>query len=62
MDEPMAELVAKPTVELEARYGVKVFSLNSWDALFAWLDEIETTGITEEHRKGLSVAYPGMGI
>ena len=41
MDTPMAELVRQPTVALEQRYGVKVFSLRTWDALFTWLDEVE---------------------
>src|SRR5437879_2214812 len=31
MDQPMAELVRQPTVSLEQRYGVKVFSLNNQD-------------------------------
>jgi len=41
MDNAMADLVSKPYVDLEKRYGVKVFSLNTWNELFAWLDTIE---------------------
>lgn len=57
MDQAMASLMADPHVNLENRYGVRVFSLNNWDQLFAWLDTLEA-GMTEEHRAGLSAAYP----
>lgn len=57
MDTPMADLVRQPTVGLEQRYGVKVFSLNNWDALLVWLNDLET-GMTEEHRIGIAAAYP----
>ncbi|WP_217648049.1 hypothetical protein [Azotobacter beijerinckii] len=56
MDQPMAALVADPRISLEARYGVKIFSLNNWSDLFTWLDELES-GITQEHRAGLKDAY-----
>lgn len=58
VDQPMAELVARPTVALEARYGTRVFSRNKWDAFLAWLDDVETTGMTDEHRAALQAAYP----
>ncbi|MHB9119363.1 MAG: hypothetical protein ACYC2R_13980 [Burkholderiales bacterium] len=58
MDQPMAELVSKQTVRVGQRYGVKVLSLNNWNDLFAWLDGIEAAGMTEDHKKGLAVAYP----
>lgn len=57
MDTPMADLVRQPTVGLEQRYRVKVFSLNNWDALLVWLNDLET-GMTEEHRVGIAAAYP----
>jgi len=57
MDKPMAALVADPRVALGDRYSVKVFSLNNWDELFTWLDAFET-GMTAEHKAGLSAAYP----
>jgi hypothetical protein len=57
MDTPMAELVRQPTVALEQRYGVKVFSLRKWDALFTWLDELEA-GMTSEHKAALAAVYP----
>lgn len=57
MDQSMAGLVNDQRVKLEERYAVKVFSLNNWDELFAWLDALET-GMTIEHKAGLSEAYP----
>ncbi|MFG6728536.1 hypothetical protein ACGY1D_13500 [Burkholderia pseudomallei] len=57
MDQPMAELVSHPGVRLAERYGTRVFSLNNWDELFAWFDELEAT-MTDEHREGLLDAYP----
>ena len=57
MDKPMASLVTDPHVDLENKYGVKVFSLNNWDQFFDWLDTLEA-GMTQEHRAGLSAAYP----
>lgn len=57
LDQPMAELMAHPGVALEERYGVKVFCLNNWDALLAWLDGLEA-GMTDEHKAGLAAAYP----
>lgn len=57
MDQSMADLVRQPTVDMEARYGTKVFSLNNWPALFDWLNSLEQ-GITPEHRTGLAAAYP----
>jgi len=57
MDTPMAELVRQPTVGLEQRYGVRVFSLNNWDELLEWLNGLET-GMSDEHKVGVSAAYP----
>lgn len=57
MDQPMAALVADPRVGLEKGYGVKIFSLNTWDKLFSWLVTIEAE-MTEDHKAGLSAAYP----
>jgi hypothetical protein len=62
MDQPMAELVSKPTVGIEQRYGTRVFSLGNWDDLFRWLDEVEKLGMTEEHKAGLRAAYPALLI
>ncbi len=60
MDQPMADLVSRPTVRLEERYGTKVFSLNNWDDFLAWLDQLEGA-MSAEHREGLRVAYPTRG-
>jgi hypothetical protein len=57
MDQPMAALVTDSRVGIEVRYGVKIFSLNNWDELFAWLDALEAT-MTDKHKAGLSAAYP----
>jgi hypothetical protein len=57
MDQPLAGLMAQPTVALERRYGVRVFSLNNWDELIAWLDSLEGD-MSEEHKAGLRAAYP----
>lgn len=57
IDKFMADLVSRPTVDLQKRYGVKVFSLSSWDALLEWLDTLEAE-MTEEHKAGVAAAYP----
>lgn len=57
MDKAMAELVKQPTVGLEQRYGVRVFSLNNWDELLVWLDGLEA-GMSDEHKAGVGAAYP----
>lgn len=57
LDKPMAELMGKPGIALEKRFGVKVFSLNRLDEFHGWIDDLEA-GVTEEHRWALSVAYP----
>ena len=57
IDKFMADLVGKPTVSLEKRYCVRVFSLNSWDALLDWLDSLEAA-MSEEHKAGAEAAYP----
>lgn len=59
MDKAMAELVSKPGVDLEQRYGVRVFSLTNWDEFLEWLRSIESAGMTPEHQAGLEAAYPG---
>jgi hypothetical protein len=57
IDKFMADLVCRPTVGIEQRYGVKVFGLSNWDALLTWLDHLEE-GMSEEHAKGVAAAYP----
>lgn len=62
MDQPMADLVGRPTVDLEQRFGARVFSLNNWNDLMTWLDGVEAAGMTDAHRQGLAAAYPGLRI
>lgn len=57
MDASMADLVRQPSVQLEQRYGVNVFSVANWDALLAWLDRLEA-GMTLEHKQAVVTAYP----
>lgn len=57
MDQAMAALVAEPRIDLESRYGVKVFSLKNWQQFIDWLDSLEA-GMSREHREGLAAAYP----
>ena len=57
MDKPMADLVSRPTVNLEGRFGTKVFSLGNWEEFLAWLDQLEGQ-MSAEHREGLRLAYP----
>ena len=57
MDQAMAALVADPRIALEGRYGVTVFSLNNWEEFLAWLNALEL-GMSQEHRAGLTAAYP----
>ena len=57
MDQAMAEIVRRPGVDLEQRYGTRVFSFSNLDDLVAWLDSLEAE-MTSEHKEGLMVAYP----
>ena len=57
VDKPMAELISDKQVSLDNKYGVKIFSLNNWEDLFNWLDEVENE-MTEDHKNGLAAVYP----
>lgn len=57
VDKPMADLLSKPTAQIEALYGCKIFSLQNWDSFYMWLDALEA-GMSEKHREGLTLAYP----
>jgi hypothetical protein len=61
IDKFMSDLVGRPTVNLSIRYGVKVFSLSSWDALLGWLDSLEA-GMSEEHKAAVAAAYPNVAL
>ncbi len=57
LDKPMAALVSDRRIDLEGRFGIKVFSKNNLDDFLSWLEALENY-MTQEHRAGLSVAYP----
>lgn len=57
MDQPMADLVSRPTVNLERRFGIRVFSLRNWDEFLSWLDQLEGQ-MSDDHRRGFRLAYP----
>ena len=56
LDKAMAELVTHRGVELGKRFPLRVFSLNNWDELLAWLDEIEA-GAGDEHKAALAAIH-----
>lgn len=56
MDTRMADIVKKPSVDLERKYGTMVFSENNWGALIAWLEALPAV-ISDEHKRGLVAAY-----
>ncbi|MEY4757093.1 MAG: hypothetical protein RJA34_1991 [Pseudomonadota bacterium] len=56
LDKRMADIVSKPSVGIEQKYGTKIFSENNWDELIAWL-EVLPKSMSEEHRAGLIAAY-----
>jgi hypothetical protein len=61
MDQPMAELVNQPSVNLQGRYGVRVFSLNNLPQFFEWLDELKNE-MSDAHKAGIMAAYPRRNV
>jgi hypothetical protein len=57
MDRPMAEMMKDRRIDLEAKFGVKVFSLSNLSEFHAWLDDVEAQ-MSEEHRQAVRAAYP----
>jgi len=57
MDQPMADLVRQPNVDLQGRYDVRIFSLNNLTEFFDWIDELEKS-MSDEHKLGINAAYP----
>jgi hypothetical protein len=57
IDSAMAALVTDPRINLEGRYGVKVFTAAALDNFLAWLNELHA-GMSQEHRAALTAAYP----
>lgn len=56
MDKAMAELASDSRINLEKKYNVKIFSLNNWDELIAWLDGL-LSNMSNEHCVGVVEAY-----
>ena len=57
VDQPMAAILADGRVNVASRYGTRVFSLNNWQELLAWLQSL-IDSMSTEHRRGLELAYP----
>ena len=57
IDSAMAALVTDPRINLEGRYGVKVFTAAALDNFLTWLNELHA-GMSQEHRAALTAAYP----
>ncbi len=57
LDDPMRDLLSRPTVGLTRQFGTRVFSLSNLDDFMDWLDSVENS-MTDEHRLGLALAYP----
>jgi hypothetical protein len=56
IDKPMYALVTHPSVGLEKKYGVKVFSRTNWDEFLSWIDGLQSKK-TPEHTKGLELIH-----
>lgn len=57
VDQPMAAILADGRVNIANRYGTRIYSLNNWPDLLAWLQSL-IDAITPEHQRGLEIAYP----
>lgn len=57
MDKAMGAFATDPRIDLQGRYGVRVFTLNNWEAFTDWLEGLRDT-MSDEHRAGLRAAYP----
>jgi hypothetical protein len=57
MDKAMAHIVTDPRINLEGRFGVKIFSVNNWAEFLRWLNDLQA-GMSTQHRTALTVAYP----
>lgn len=56
MDQPMAEIVRLPDIDLQGRYGVRIFSLNTVEQFHQWIDELEFS-MSDDHKTGVEAAY-----
>ncbi|WP_430471310.1 hypothetical protein [Thalassospira lucentensis] len=56
-DKAMAELLSAPEIDFSRRYGVQVFTVDTIDEFYVWLDQLEEN-MSDEHKAGLKQAYP----
>ena len=56
IDKPMHALVTHPSVALDKKYGVKVFSRTNWSDFLTWIDGLQSKK-TLEHTKGLELIH-----
>ena len=57
VDQPMAAILSDGRVNIAQRYGTRIYSLNNWSDLLAWLQSL-IDSISPEHQRGLEIAYP----
>ena len=57
MEKKMTAYLSSPRINLEARYGVELFSADTLEDFIIWLDRL-IDGMTDKHREGLSVIFP----
>jgi hypothetical protein len=57
IDKAMGALVNDPRIDLSARYGVRVFTLNNWSDFMEWLTALREQ-MPEEHKLALAETYP----
>lgn len=57
MDKAMAHIVVDPHINLEGRFGIKIFSVNNWEEFLRWLNDLQA-GMSMQHRTALLDAYP----
>jgi hypothetical protein len=56
IDKAMGALVNDPRIDLSARYGARVFTLNNWSDFMEWLTALREQ-MPEEHKLALAEAY-----
>jgi hypothetical protein len=46
MDKAMVHIVADPRINLEGRFGVKLFSVNNWEEFLGWLNDLQNGDVS----------------
>jgi hypothetical protein len=59
MEKKMTAYLSDPRINLENRYGVKLFSSDTLDEFIAWIDQV-IDEMTQPHRVALSMIFPGV--